>query len=166
MICPVCSREFAQVQKEIERGNGKVCSLRCASVRAAAARRKKAEARRVEVACANCGASLRRAPSRVGRYNFCDRACKEKAQKVGGISGIQPPHYGTGRSRYRKKALERGEIVCARCGYSKVPGILEVHHIDRNRENANIENLIILCPNCHAEDHFSRKDGRWRKFGA
>ena len=27
--------------------------------------------------------------------------------------------------------------------------MLEVHHIDENRQNNNPSNLIILCPTCH-----------------
>ncbi|NLF57290.1 MAG: HNH endonuclease, partial [Candidatus Hydrogenedens sp.] len=30
-----------------------------------------------------------------------------------------------------------------------VPAVLEVAHIDGNRENNAVENLVILCPNCH-----------------
>ncbi len=31
--------------------------------------------------------------------------------------------------------------------------ILVVHHKDKNRENNTIENLEVLCPNCHAIRH-------------
>jgi len=36
-----------------------------------------------------------------------------------------------------------------------------VHHKDRNRENNEIENLELLCPNCHSEDHFINGDGQF-----
>lgn len=29
------------------------------------------------------------------------------------------------------------------------PDILEVHHIDENREHNELSNLVILCPICH-----------------
>jgi predicted HNH restriction endonuclease len=38
------------------------------------------------------------------------------------------------------------------CGISDWLGadlILQLHHIDGNRENNKEENLTLLCPNCH-----------------
>ncbi len=46
----------------------------------------------------------------------------------------------------------RGKI-CERCGYSKYE-ILQVHHKDKNRENNRFDNLELICPNCHYEQHF------------
>jgi hypothetical protein len=34
------------------------------------------------------------------------------------------------------------------CGYG-IPDVLEVAHVDGNRQNNDIPNLVILCPNCH-----------------
>jgi hypothetical protein len=42
---------------------------------------------------------------------------------------------------------------CNRCSYNKEPRILGVHHKDRNRDNNNISNLEVLCPNCHSLEH-------------
>lgn len=41
---------------------------------------------------------------------------------------------------------------CQKCGYSKFD-IFQVHHKDRNRDNNKLNNLEILCPNCHYEKH-------------
>jgi len=37
---------------------------------------------------------------------------------------------------------------------------LELHHIDGNHYNNSFENLMILCPNCHAleENRQTKKD--------
>ena len=59
-------------------------------------------------------------------------------------------------SAYRKQALSAyGRAVkdgiahsCAYCGFG-ITAILEVAHLDQNRKNNAIENLAILCPNCH-----------------
>ena len=32
-------------------------------------------------------------------------------------------------------------------------------HKDRNRKNSEITNLQILCPTCHAEEHYKSRDG-------
>jgi hypothetical protein len=44
-------------------------------------------------------------------------------------------------------------IGCANCGFNKWPTILQFHHIDRDRKNDSLENLTVLCPNCHSALH-------------
>lgn len=53
---------------------------------------------------------------------------------------------------------------CETCGFPD-KRILEVHHKDRNRNNNTRENLILLCPNCHALQHWLTKSGpyKWMK---
>ena len=52
------------------------------------------------------------------------------------------------RINYRKLAFASYPPVCAHCGFG-IPAVLEVAHIDGNRQNNNVGNLVILCPNCH-----------------
>ena len=54
----------------------------------------------------------------------------------------------TTRINYRKLAFETYPTICAHCGFG-VPEVLEVAHLDGNRSNNAVENLAILCPNCH-----------------
>jgi len=49
---------------------------------------------------------------------------------------------------YRKRAFMRYAPICAHCGFG-IPAVLEVAHVDRNRRNNDVANLVILCPNCH-----------------
>ena len=49
---------------------------------------------------------------------------------------------------------------CERCGYSKYE-ILQVHHKDENKQNNEIGNLELICPNCHFEKHYLEKS--WLK---
>ena len=56
------------------------------------------------------------------------------------------------RVNYRKVAFdhweERGQVVCAHCGFG-IKDVLEVAHLDGDRSHNEIANLAILCPNCH-----------------
>lgn len=54
----------------------------------------------------------------------------------------------TKRVNYRKLAFAAYDPMCAHCGFG-IPDVLEVCHIDGNRQNNEIGNLVILCPNCH-----------------
>lgn len=50
----------------------------------------------------------------------------------------------------RKRLIAEGlkEDKCERCGYTEN---LELHHINGNHYDNRLENLQILCPNCHAK---------------
>ena len=52
------------------------------------------------------------------------------------------------RVDYRKLALQHYDHLCACCGFG-ITDVLEVAHVDGDRKNNRIENLIVLCPNCH-----------------
>lgn len=53
---------------------------------------------------------------------------------------------------------------CENCGLEEwlgKPINLEVHHIDGNRSNNDLDNLLLLCPNCHSyTPSFSRKNSK------
>jgi 5-methylcytosine-specific restriction endonuclease McrA len=66
-------------------------------------------------------------------------------------------------SKYRITALSVRQKKCEKCGYDKYPEILVVHHKDRNRKNGAKENLELLCPNCHEEEHLLNNDGRFKR---
>ena len=58
-------------------------------------------------------------------------------------------------NKIRKKLLRDGlkQYVCEQCGntqWMNRPIPLEVHHIDGDKNNNQLENLQLLCPNCHA----------------
>jgi 5-methylcytosine-specific restriction endonuclease McrA len=52
------------------------------------------------------------------------------------------------RVNYRRLAFDRYPPVCAHCGFG-IAAVLEVAHIDGDRWNNELTNLVILCPNCH-----------------
>lgn len=54
--------------------------------------------------------------------------------------------------KYKHKLdIEDYVYLTSFCRYCEInePSIIEIHHIDRNRNNNNISNLIGLCPTCH-----------------
>ncbi len=94
---------------------------------------------------------------------FCSRKCKDLAFRVNsGIDIQRPAHFGTGKGWGIGKRY-RGEVgCCERCGYDDCVEILVIHHKDRDRCNNIRKNLEVLCPNCHAVEHYDAKDG-WYK---
>lgn len=48
------------------------------------------------------------------------------------------------------------ECKCEKCGLTEwlnEPAPLELHHKDNNHYNNSLDNLIILCSNCHSIEH-------------
>lgn len=71
---------------------------------------------------------------------------------------IDNPNLAISPSRLRKILIREGvkEEKCERCGLTKWRGLpipLELHHSDKNRYNNKLDNLMILCSNCHAQMH-------------
>ena len=101
------------------------------------------------VYCAWCGKKIYRSKYQIehNKTNFfyCSRTCgnlhKNALREESGEFD--------GSKNYRKKAFNNYPHECKVCGWNEDERILEVHHIDGNRENNNIDNLCILCPTCH-----------------
>jgi hypothetical protein len=55
------------------------------------------------------------------------------------------------RVNYRKLAFDKYPPVCAHCGHGGFGfrEVLDVAHLDGNRQHNDPDNLAILCPTCH-----------------
>lgn len=106
---------------------------------------------KTKVTCDYCGKEFEKVyPNE--KFNFCCRECKDKAQKLESgekFKSLRPKHYGNGICVYWEKAFKEYPHKCAVCGWDEDEDILEVHHIDSDRSNNSLNNLIILCPTCH-----------------
>lgn len=81
-----------------------------------------------------------------------------KGRKLGpkrSIEGYLNNKFSISSYDLKKRLIREGllEYKCADCFNttwlkSQIP--LELHHIDGNNKNNNINNLQLLCPNCHA----------------
>ena len=68
--------------------------------------------------------------------------------------------YNVGREAIKNWYLLENTYECERCGISKWNGehlTLELEHINGNRRDNRIENLKLLCPNCHSQTETWRK---------
>lgn len=72
------------------------------------------------------------------------------------------PHYQTNKLKKRliKEGLKSNE--CEECGiyeWNGKPLVMELDHIDGDRTNHLLDNLKMLCPNCHSQtDTFRGKN--------
>jgi len=60
---------------------------------------------------------------------------------------------------FRDMIRERDGFRCQVCGSEKTEGEnLSVHHIDGDKKNCSLDNVITLCRSCHTKIHFMKGD--------
>lgn len=160
--CDYCHNDYTAETRYLNRNQGIYCSMTCSAKGNAL---KRTTTREPNLQCAWCDQPFYRTlsgqrSSRSGLF-FCCREHKDIAQRIGGLEEIQPGHYRNGEKRYRALAFRSYPNECASCGYRKYPEILEVNHKDCDRSNNAVDNLEILCRNCHAEFHYLTRTGCW-----
>ncbi len=129
--------------------------------------------------CANCGKLFKK---NYKSKKFCSIKCvaentgKRKMAKIvsdwknGIIDATKGKTSKTFRPAIRKYLLEKYNYCCYVCGFNKLHPrtnmpILQIHHIDENPTNNNEDNLVILCPNCHAlADSKNSAKGNGRRY--
>lgn len=140
--CRICSTSIYRRPSEIKNGVGSVyCSMKCYGISC-----------RKEIPCVVCKKLILSGANK----KTCSRSCANRNR-----AGIK---YKLNRPKDKVKAQRSIKIrllrnrggVCERCDYNKKQ-ILQVHHKDRNRENNDLNNLELICPNCHAEEHYLEK---------
>lgn len=67
----------------------------------------------------------------------------------GGVSKIQRAPGFT--KELKKRVYKRDNWDCQDCG--KHGRLIHAHHVDFNKDNHDIDNLITLCPKCHGKRH-------------
>ena len=150
ITCENCKEEFLAREYLFKKNKVKYCSVKCSN---------SAKINQTELICGMCKNEFSRNEYRANKtksgLNFCSRECKDKSQIIeNNIVLVHPDHYNTGITTYRFRAFKHYDNKCNKCGYDKYPELLHVHHKDKNRKNNEINNLEILCQNCHAETHY------------
>jgi 5-methylcytosine-specific restriction endonuclease McrA len=128
----------------------------------------------MQIVCAQCAKVLER-----WQYKFCSIKCQKDFQyfqfiqvwRSGDVDG------GIGLtvrsvSRHIKRYLYEGSAgKCTLCGWNEVHRLtkvapLEIDHIDGNSENNTLQNLRLLCPNCHSltTNYKNLNKGKGRKW--
>ena len=87
------------------------------------------------------------------------------------FSGQNNPNWQNGKSfeiypqefkQIRKFILDRDNHTCQNPNCKHISERLDIHHIDYDKKNNSLENLITLCINCHMKTNYNRE--YWTEF--
>lgn len=157
--CPVCGEIFLQKRKERI-----YCSSEC---------RTKDRLKRLTLVCDECGEKFERVECHVrGKHNFCSKECYNKWMQSKAPDGEQSPRWKGGvsmqndyiflREDKRKYRAEHRIIVENYLG-RKLESNEIVHHLDGNKLNNEISNLMIVTRAEHARIHAQMRRENRRK---
>ena len=143
IYCLCCGKEILGKDKKRK----KFCSHVCAGIYNNGNNKK-------EKFCIFCGKPIT-------SKKYCSKECqnkhKEQIQIDNWKNGIESGCDIAGGIKLflRRYLLNKYNYKCQKCGFDKVNtytgnSILQIHHIDGNCFNSKEENLMVLCPNCHA----------------
>ena len=148
--CKICSHEFYVKPSHQKLGWGKYCSTICYS---------KAQQTGKIVECYICKSQVYRKASKLidsaSKKYFCSKSC-QTTWRNGEYLGEKSSNWINGKQTYRN-ILKRNGISpkCAICSITDIR-ILNAHHINCDRNNNDINNLIWLCMNCHYLVHHDK----------
>lgn len=146
--CKVCQSKFYSKPFWIKQGKGKYCSRQCSNIGVRTGK---------EVQCDTCGKlvykqkkALRHSKSK--KY-FCSKRCQTRWRNSF-FTGKKHANWKHGEYSYKSVLIRHNvEAVCRLCK-TKDKRILAVHHVDHNRKNNQLGNLVWLCHNCHHLVHW------------
>ncbi len=118
----------------------------------------------IEMECLWCGKHFFVQPSWASRKKCCGTRCHRKWRSSKFSKGGNPNwRGGTSKLPYpfmwneiKKKVMSRDGMICQNPLCWGKCSIMNVHHIDYDKNNCDMLNLIVLCASCNGRANFNR----------
>ena len=146
--CLVCGKSIYRRPNQLQLSNGKAyCTHAC-------------YVKTLEIlkTCPICDAKFKSGKN----SKTCSRSCSNKNRSGMLYKGRSPTK---SKVTTYKAILNRVVALlgykCCRCSYDKMP-ILNMHHMVERHDGGSddLDNLLLLCPNCHSEEHYIRRKAK------
>jgi hypothetical protein len=139
-----------ECDNEIKNDGVKFCSQSCSATHNNKLRPKKESRLRYNIICLNCG----KEGKCTGRV-FCCTNCYIEYNKKKLFLKIENGDTSLYFRNYKLYLIEKYGNKCMECGWDKINSTsgkipIELEHIDGDSSNNNLDNLKLLCPNCHS----------------
>lgn len=136
-LCDRCKTSIYRRPCEIRAGRV-FCSQKCYGI-----------SNRKEAPCIVCGKPI------LAQFHkkTCSRSCANINRAGTNYHRGSPRDKVKSQRALKARLLQKRGPVCERCGFTE-QRILQVHHKNRIRADNRLENLELICPNCHCMEHY------------
>ena len=162
-ICPKCNKPHEK--------SGKFCSRSCANSRTftTESKEKKSKSSKKFYSSLSPEELTKFQADKRSKYDF--DSAQRKVQEKNRARSWSRPYEEMSHDSVRRRLLHERNYTCEECGigntYNGKPLSLELDHIDGNSKNNKVENLRILCPNCHSQTPTHRsKNIRYKRLNS
>jgi|LauGreDrversion4_2_1035121.scaffolds.fasta_scaffold82696_4 carboxypeptidase C (cathepsin A) len=142
-------------------------SIYCSRSCAAKVNNKKRVKNKSVFLCCFCNKTCLNAKNTTGKYCSlkCSAADKTKTKIEAWLNGTCEPSV-TALRKYLKELKPAQCEICQLTNWNNLPIPLEMDHKDGNYKNNHLDNLRLLCPNCHAQTptYKSKNRGNGRAY--
>jgi 5-methylcytosine-specific restriction endonuclease McrA len=104
--------------------------------------------------CVKCGFILRQKKANSCGCLYSERQLGEKNNNW--MGGITDRKYPLDFYRVRNEVRDKYNHTCQECGVIESRKKFSCHHIDYDKANNDISNLILLCQSCHVKTNRNR----------
>ena len=143
--CYLCEKLFERNQKNSETERKVFCSKSCAAKHNNRVKPKRLRTR----VCVGCGKLCK------ASHTYCSNDCRSSYRTSLSLQKIEKGEITEPKTIKFNLQKFNEYRICSECGQGETWNgkvlVLQLDHIDGNSDNNKLENLRILCPNCHTQ---------------
>lgn len=153
-VCKICSKKFINYCKTTL-----YCSNRCRGI--------SKRSKRIVTYCKVCKKKI---ISTEYRHNLgLGKYCSKKHEGIGRRINVTRIRYASDfNSKLKEQIRKRDNYTCQLCGITEeehivvLGRVLDIHHVDYNKQNSKEDNLLTLCRQCNLRVNFNRE--HWNEY--